>query len=216
MAISDIPGHLALPAGGTGPGVLLLHGWWGLKPAFVAYAERLAQAGFVVFAPDLNGGAVVDTIPEAEALMEQRDWQALGGLCLAAGAALREHPAVRGAGLGVVGFSMGAAWSTWLAANLPEVRAVSLCYGGRMVDFTQTSAAFLCNFAEQDDWEPLDGVHELHAAMQAAGREATLHLYPGAGHWFMEDDRPEYDPAAAALAWDRTLAFFQQHLNSPA
>ena len=68
-------------------------------------------------------------------------------------------------------------------------------------------AAYLGHFAETDEFEPQSNVDELEAALRRAGRPATLQRYHGTGHWFFEPDRPQFDPAAAGLAWDRTLAF---------
>jgi dienelactone hydrolase len=49
--------------------------------------------------------------------------------------------------------------------------------------------------------------------MEAAGLDLTLHTYPEAHHRFMEDDRPEYDPSSAGLAWERTINFLDDVLN---
>ena len=113
---------------------------------------------------------------------------------------------------------MGTTYATWLSTLRPEVAAVVLFYGGsdwQPPDFLQrTRAAFLGHFAPNDEWEgPDEGVRDLEAALRDAGKEATLHFYPGTGHWFMEDNRPDaYNPEAAALAWDRTLAFLRAEL----
>ena len=61
-------GFLATPASGKGPGVLVLHAWWGLNDTMKALCERLASEGFITFAPDLYHGKIAVTIPEAEAL----------------------------------------------------------------------------------------------------------------------------------------------------
>jgi carboxymethylenebutenolidase len=102
-------GYLALPAGGSGPGVLVLHAWWGLTDTFKAVCDRLAGAGFVALAPDLHRGRTAATIDEAKALvgMAQRDPDAVEAIALGALAHLRAHPAVRGDHAGIVGFSMG-------------------------------------------------------------------------------------------------------------
>jgi carboxymethylenebutenolidase len=63
-----------------------------------------------------------------------------------------------------------------------------------------------------DEWEPLDGVKAVENEIQAAGLDVTFHIYPGVGHWFVEEDRPEYDPAAAELAWERTIEFLKKNL----
>ena len=80
-------------------------------------------------------------------------------------------------------------------------------------DYRTARAAYLGHFAAHDDFEPLEAVRALEAKIRAAGREVTFHVYPGARHWFFEPNRPEYDPAAAELAWERTLAFLYDHLD---
>src|SRR5262249_5846595 len=62
------PGYLATPDGGTGPGVVVLHAWWGLTEPFRQVCDRLAEAGFVALAPDLYRGKSATTVEDAEAL----------------------------------------------------------------------------------------------------------------------------------------------------
>jgi carboxymethylenebutenolidase len=207
-------GYLALPDQGHGPGVLVFHAWWGLNSFFLELCDRLASAGFVAFAPDLYQGRTVATIDEAEALLKQRDAAAMQAIAEGALAYLRAHPAVRGDGVAALGFSMGAAWAAEMASAAPDdIPAVVLFYGTVDADFAQARAAYLCHFGENDDFEPLDGVGQLEAGMRAAGRYVTLHIYPGAQHWFFETDRPEYDATAAELAWQRTVEFLQKQLH---
>ena len=69
-------------------------------------------------------------------------------------------------------------------------------------------AAYLGHFAENDQFEPQSNVDNLEETLRRAGRPVTFNIYSGTGHWFFEADRtPAYNPAAASLAWDRTLAF---------
>jgi carboxymethylenebutenolidase len=206
-------GYLALPDQQPGPGVLVLHAWWGLTPFFQELCERLAHAGFVAFAPDLYQGRTAATIDEAEALLKQRDSEAMQAIATGALAYFRAHPAVRGDSVGAVGFSMGAAWAAALASAAPaDISAAVLFYGVVAEDFTQARAAYLGHFGEDDEWEPLDGVRQLEADLRAAGRPTTFHLYPGAQHWFFETNRPEYNADAAELAWQRTIEFLHTHL----
>jgi len=107
---------------------------------------------------------------------------------------------------------MGASWSLEVAANEPDVSAAVLFYGTNGVDFNNVKAKILGHFAEVDEWEPLDDVRQMEADMKAAGLEVTLHTYPKAGHWFVEEDRPEYDSASALLAWSRTFEFLRKNL----
>ena len=206
-------GYLALPNQEHGPGVLVLHAWWGLNPFFKELCNRLAGAGFVAFAPDLYQGRIAATIDEAKALLEQRDFEAMEAIAAGALTYFRAHPAVRGDGVAALGFSMGAAWATAMASVAPtDIAAVVLFYGADTGDFARSRAAYLGHFAEHDEWEPLDGVRQVEASIRAAGREVTFHIYPGAQHWFFETNRPEYDADAAAVAWQRSLDFLQKHL----
>ncbi|HEU5103921.1 MAG TPA: dienelactone hydrolase family protein [Roseiflexaceae bacterium] len=207
-------GYLALPAQGNGPGVMVLHAWWGLNSFFHELCDRLAGAGFVAFAPDLYQGRIATSIEEAEQLLKQRDMQAMQAIADGALAYIRAHPAVRGDGVAAIGFSMGAAWAADMASAAPDdILAAVLFYGTVGADFATSRAAYLGHFGEDDEWEPRDGVRQMEADMRAAGREVTLHFYPAAKHWFFETNRPEYDPQAADLAWQRTVEFLQKHLR---
>jgi len=201
--------YLASPANG-GPGVLVLHAWWGLKPFFKQVCDQLAKQGFTVLAPDLYQGRVAKTIDEAKALMEQRDSELMGDIVKAA----KDHLISLRVGkpIGVLGFSMGAAWSLAVAESNPDVSAAVLFYGAGEADFSKVKAQILGHFSEVDEWEPLEYVRAMEAEMKTAGVDVTLHLYPKAGHWFVEEDRPEYDSASALLAWSRTYEFLRKNL----
>lgn len=209
-----VVGYEALPAGGQGPGVLLLHAWWGLNDYFKEVCDRLAGEGFVVVAPDLWGGVVATTVDEAQGLLDQSDGAALFQAASDALAHLVAHPAVGGRPVGAIGFSMGAAWAIYLTGVRPALRAVTIFYGNGEGDLAAARAAFQGHFAADDPWEPAEGVAQLHDALVAAGREVTFHTYPGTGHWFVEANRPDaYNAEAAALAWERTFAFLKAQLG---
>lgn len=199
--------------------MLVLHAWWGLTDVIRDFCDRLAQAGFVAFAPDLFSGKVARTIVEAEQHLavfdEEHD---VPPIVLSAVEELRSHPAVTGNGLGAVGFSLGAYWALWLAQQKPDViRAVTLFYGtnGGGGDFSQSKAAFLGNFAETDPYEPADGIQALQKNLESANRPTTFYTYPETGHWFFEKDRHEaYRPQATQLAWERTSAFLHAQLDA--
>lgn len=209
-------GYLALPAGGRGPGVLVMHAWWGLNEAFTGVADRLAAEGFVALAPDLYQGRIAKTIDEAKGLREQLDMPKMEATARAAVGVLQARPGVQPDKLGAMGFSMGGEWSGLLSEWYPEViRALVLVYGAAPAEFGAARAAVQGHFAEADEWESLDYVREMEEAMRAAGREVTLHIYPGVGHRFFEPNRPDvYNSAASALVWERTLAFQHDKLGS--
>ena len=101
-------------------------------------------------------------------------------------------------------FSMGTDWAVITAAKEPDVAATVLFYGYYSPDFSKMRSKVLGHYAEKDEWQPFDGAKKMEQNMKAAGVDVTLHIYPGTAHWFMEEDRPEYDSAAASLAWERT------------
>jgi carboxymethylenebutenolidase len=216
------PGYLATPETGTGPGVMVLHAWWGLTEPFRQVCDRLAEAGFVALAPDLYRGQTATTIEAAQALaqalnqQEERVRGDLGG----AVQSLHQHaspvPADGRGTLGVIGFSMGGAYTLDLSVTLPEeIAAVVLFYTTYSgLDYRRAQAAYLGHFAEQDPFEPAEAVAAMEQELQAAGRPATFYTYPGTTHWFFEANRPDaYDAAAAALAWERTIAFLDTELR---
>jgi carboxymethylenebutenolidase len=204
-------GYLSIPESGQGRGVLVLHAWWGLVDEIKSLCDKLADNGYATFAPGLHFGKTASTVAEAEALValtEGPDRPAVQATAEAALVYLQNHPAVQGDKLGAVGFSFGAYYALLLDELHPGAFAgIVLFYGMVGADLSGSSARFLCHFAEQDEWEPMENVTKMAAA------NANIHIYPGTGHWFFESNRPDaYDPEAAALAWQRTLAFLDETL----
>lgn len=195
------------------PGILVLHAWWGLTPFFKQLCDRFAAEGFVALCANLYGDRTADTIDGATALMKQADQPFMQAVALAAIDRLRTY-APQG-GLGAIGFSMGGSWAGELSTVRPDdFKAVALFYGATVPDFTLSKAAFIGNFAEHDDWEEDEWVQKTRDGIQAAGLECEWYVYPGTGHWFFEDNRPDaYNAEAARLAWERTLAFFKAKLR---
>ncbi len=206
--------YLALPAGDTGPGVLVLHGWWGLTPFFRDVCDRLAAAGFVALAPDFFAGETADTAEDAESLLAAASPDQLAHLSRSSLVTLRDVPGTPDGPVGVLGFSMGASMALWLAARVPEeVAATAVFYGVQDIDMADATCAFLGHFAEDDPLVPDDDLTLLEADLHLLGRSTEFHRYPGTEHWFFEQDQPQFDEAAADLAWDRTLDFFRRTLN---
>jgi carboxymethylenebutenolidase len=213
---TDHRAYLAVPDRGSGPGVVVLHAWWGLTPVFTDICDRLAGEGFVALAPGLfPGGATATTIAEAEALLGTLDEATVAERVVqSATEQLLGLPAVTGGSIGVIGFSLGAYWALHLSQVRPDdAGAVVVFYGTDDGDYHAARAAYLGHFAEHDDFEPLEAVRSLEERIRAAGREVTFHIYPGTGHWFFEPNQPEaYDAGAAELAWERTLHFLKAQL----
>lgn len=212
MSLTQPAGYFAMPTNGKGSPVLVLHAWWGLNDTIKAFCRRLAESGFVAFAPDLYHGKVTDQIAEAETLsiaLSENDDQARAELAEAT-AFLKERG--ESASMAVIGFSLGAYYALDLSVNASDsVRQVVVFYGTGPADFSKSKADYLGHFAGNDDFEPQSNLDELEQSLKDARRPVTFHTYPGTGHWFFEPDRTQaYNEAAASLAWDRTLAFLRR------
>jgi carboxymethylenebutenolidase len=208
-----VKGYLALPPEPNAPGVIVLHAWWGLDSFFKSLCDRLAAEGFAAFAPDLNYGKVAKTIDEAKQFMPENEMEQIHPIAEAVPNFLRNQPEVGKEAFSVIGFSMGAAWALVLATEWPEeIGKVVLFYGTYPgLDFSTARADILGHYADQDEWgEPLEIVRATEADMRTARLSPTFYVYPNTKHWFFEEDRPEYDPEGAELAWKRTLEFLRQ------
>jgi carboxymethylenebutenolidase len=207
--------YRAVPPHGTGPGILVAHAWWGLNGTFRGVCDRLAGAGYVAIAPDFYGdGGFAMTIDEAEARSSGLDLPRAEQTLLGAVDRLRSDPSLTGEWIGTMGFSMGAGFALWLSQKRPdEVGAVVMVYGTGGGDYAASRAPVQLHYTPQDAYESLEDVEATKAGVQGAGRGLEAFEYPGLDHWFFEPDRPEYDVAAAELAWDRILTFLTRELK---
>jgi carboxymethylenebutenolidase len=195
---------------GTGPGVLVLHSWWGLTPMFRELCDRLADEGFVALAPDLLDGLRPETAAEAELELAEVDPNESAALILSSIVALRSQTDDPAGPVAVLGYSMGASWALWLATRQPDsVRSVVVYYGTQDIDFEDLTAPVLGHFAETDPFVSEDDVAYLEAQLRLLGKDVEIVRYPGTGHWFAESDREAHDAAAADAAWARTLEFLR-------
>ena len=194
MTDSPLNEYVAVPASGHGPGVLVLHAWWGLNDFVRQVCDRLAGAGLVALAPDLFHGAVATTIEQAEQNIQEEDGEATAAQVEAALDVLRRHPAVRGDQVGVMGFSFGAYYALWLADHRPQdVAAVVIFYGTGDLSLRPSRTRYLCHFAENDPYEPAEGVQAFTEALRSSGRSATVHAYPGGAPVIVPAEAPGYN-----------------------
>lgn len=203
----------ALPAEGTGPGVLFLHANYGLTDCMRNACDDLASEGFVVVAPDMFEGRTAHTMDESVALRAHRGsedrWRVIAkGLD-------RLQRRAGSPTIGVVGFSMGGHWGLWLAqqALLPVTATVAF-YAVRGGDYRASRSAFQLHLAAADEYVDRSGIARLRRKLEAAGRPYELHMYGGTAHWFCESDHPDtFDASAAQLAWKRTIGFLHSTLG---
>ena len=193
------------PASGSGPGVLVAHPWWGLNRTIRDYGAALAREGFVVGLVDVFSGQTTTSIDEAEKLI-RKHWDAADGTLAQGFSELSD--AVTVPRVGAVGFSFG---GFHLLEQLGKQEKL-----GRVVTYYATHplperhAPVLAHFAGEDEFESAEDVAAMTAALAAAGPANATYSYPGTKHWFAEADRPEYNAAAAKLAFERTVAFLRK------
>jgi len=212
-------GYLAEPPAGkaNGRGVVVIQEWWGLVPHITRVADRFAAEGYLALAPDLWRGERTTKPDEAARLFMALNVPRVEKDLRGAVAALIERGA-RGK-VGVVGFCLGGQLALFAATTSPDrVGAAVDFYGVHPnvhPDFTKLACPVLGLFGEEDASVSPEVVHKLANAIREAGGTMTTAIYPGAGHAFFNDDRPEaYNAAAAADAWKKTLAFFADNLTT--
>ncbi|NES27287.1 dienelactone hydrolase family protein [Micromonospora terminaliae] len=181
--------------------ILLLHSVYGLRPAVLAAADRLRAAGHEVTTPDLYEVPAADTVDAGFALLEKVGRDTVLDRARAAAAALPPETVL-------AGFSMGAGVAGALLAERPEAAALLLLHGtGGDPASVRPGLPVQMHLADPDEYEPQDEVDDWQRAMTAAGAEVSVHRYPGAGHLFTDPGTPDHDAPAAAVTWDRVVAF---------
>jgi carboxymethylenebutenolidase len=208
--------YLALPARGSGPGVLVLQEWWGLVDHIRDVCDRLARAGFVALAPDLYRGETATDPDTAGRLMMDLALPRAARDLDGAVAALLGETATAGGTVGVVGFCMGGQLALLAGTRNRRIGAVVDCYGihpNVTLEWKDLAAPVLGIFAEQDSFVPPEAARKLEADLRAAGKRCSLAIFPGVGHAFINDSRPDvYDAAAAERAWGMMVSFLRAEL----
>jgi carboxymethylenebutenolidase len=198
------------------PGLILVHEWWGLTEHIRGIADRFAEAGFVVLAPDLYEGKVTKDAQEAARLMQSLDQQRALATLDAAVSYLGRQAGVRSGAIGVTGFCMGGSFALLLACHNQAIRASAPFYGDAPPDemLQQLNAPVLFIGAELDQWITVDKMERLREALRRYGKEGEVVIYPGANHAFFNDTRPEvYNREAAEDAWRRAVGFLSEKLG---
>lgn len=207
-------GYLAVPASGSGAGVVVLQEWWGLVPQIKGVCDRLAAAGFTALAPDLYHGEMAEhtEMDKAGELMTNLPADRAARDMSGAVTFLLEHDACASATVGVVGFCMGGMLALRIAAiEGGRIGVAAPFYGAPLgddsLDWSNLSATVEGHFAENDDFFGPEPVKALEAQLKALGKAVDFHVHPGTGHGFTNEENPlgNYNPAATEAAWTRTL-----------
>jgi carboxymethylenebutenolidase len=210
-------GYFVRPASSAGklPGILVVHENRGLNPHIEDIGRRLALDNFVAFAPDALAplGGYPGDEDKARALFQKLDQAKTREDFVAAAAFLKSRPECTGR-IGVVGFCYGGGIANMLATRVPDLGAAVPFYGNQppAEDVPKIKAPLLIQYAEKDD-RINAGWPAYETALKAAKVQYTAHIYPGTQHGFNNDTTPRYDEAAAKLAWQRTVEFFNKNLR---
>lgn len=223
-------GYAAWPtAGAPFPGLVLVPDVRGLSGHYRDVASRLAAEGFFTLAVDLYSREGTPELGDISAVFEWMrrlpDRRVLADLA-AAVAYIAARPEVRAGAVGITGFCMGGQYALMAACSVSGLAACASWYG--MLRYAETSdlkpespldmaprlaCPYLGLFGEEDPVISLADVEELRAILEREGKTFEIKTYPGAGHAFFNDTRPDaYRPEAAADAWSRCLTFLRRHL----
>ncbi|CCQ73707.1 dienelactone hydrolase family protein [Magnetospira sp. QH-2] len=210
----EATGVIAMPDVTPAPAVLLIHEWWGLNNQIKTVAAEFAKLGYIAIAVDMYGGNVatdregamkymksVDSTKGTEQLVTLVDW-------------LRNHKQCTGK-VGTIGWCFGGGWS--LNTSLATPVDATVIYYGRVTKTAAQLASLqspvLGHFGTQDKSINAAMVGGFEKAMAEAGKtDLTVHWYD-ANHAFANPTGSRYDEEDAATAWERTLAFYAQHLR---
>src|SRR3954471_74469 len=213
-----IKGLLARPKaeGVRFPAVLVIHENRGLNPYITDVARRLAVQGFLALAPDALTplGGYPGNDDEGRAMQAKRDPAQMIEDFIAAAELLKAHPKSNGK-VGAVGFCYGGGVVNTLAVRIPKTIAAGVPFYGRQPraeDVPKIEAPLLIHYAGLDT-RVNEGWPAFEKALKAPNKEFEVHIYPDVNHGFHNDTTPRYDKQAAELAWERTIAFFKQHLG---
>lgn len=214
----EVRGYLARPADRKpGPGLVLIHEWWGLNDNIRENARRFAELGYVALAVDLYDGETAADRDGARRLaggVRKDPESAFANLRQAVDYLAALEGEVDPARIASVGWCFGGGWSYQMARNDLGVKA-SVIYYGRFNpedDLSRMRAAILGHFGEKDRGIEVDDVREFQAKLKTLKGDHMVFIYPNAGHAFANADSRNYDEAAAETAWKRTLEFFRRNL----
>ncbi|HEV7968178.1 MAG TPA: YghX family hydrolase [Candidatus Acidoferrales bacterium] len=213
----SIRAYLVRPADGKGklPGVLVVHENRGLNPYIADVARRLGVAGYLALAPDelTPVGGYPGDDDKGRDLQAKLDPQKMMEDWYAAAVFLKSNPACTGK-IGVVGFCYGGSVTNALAVRMPDLAAAVPFYGMQPTaeEVAKIKAPLLIHYGGLDE-RVNAGWPAFEAALKANHVTYTAYIYDGANHGFHNDTTPRYDQAAATLAWDRTMEFFNKTLR---
>jgi carboxymethylenebutenolidase len=233
VQIGDIDVYVAHPVGaGPHPSIVVLEEAFGRVAHIEDLCRRFANIGYVAASPELyarTGAPGHDFAVVLPAMFGLPDHQIVSD-CEAVAAYLRGLESTT-AKVGIIGFCMGGRATALCAFSSTVYDAAVPCWGGfinratfddettdsrptKVADLAENLACPILIVGGADDQNPSpDELTALHDRLEAAGKQARLELYQGAGHAFLADYRDSYNEAAAHELWGDVVDFFAANLR---
>jgi len=228
----DMEGYLAQPEEeGRYPAVLVIQEVWGVNSHIQSVTDRLPGKGYVGLSPAMfhrQGRMLMGLHEEMDTAIQRMsacvDDEIIADIQAAVNY-LRSLPSVDPDKIGITGFCFGGRVTYLGACTVPEIKAAAVYYGGRIlqplgidgpspVERTSGINGPILGLFGEDDANPSPGdVAQIEAELKKQGKTYSFHMYPGAGHGFLCDARASYRRDAALDAWDKTIAWFDEHLK---
>ena len=211
-------GYFARPANASAklPGIVVIHENRGLNPYIEDVARRLAVANFVAFAPDALtplGGYPGDE-EKAVKMFATLDVGKRTEDLMTGANTLKARPECTGK-IGAVGFCFGGGVANAMAVRIPDLAGAVPFYGAQPAagDVAKIKAPLMIHYAGLDE-RINAGWPAYEAALKENKVRYEMFMYANTNHGFHNDTTPRYDEAAAKLAWQRTLDFFNKNVRS--
>ena len=225
-------GYLTQPeAEGRYPAAIVIQEVWGVNAHIQSIADRLPSQGYVGLAPAMfhrEGRMTMGLHEEMQSAIDRARRCTDANIISDVRAAvdyLKSLPFVQPDRIGIFGFCFGGRVTYLSACNIPDLRAAAVYYGGAILQpmggegpspMDQTAninAAMLGLFGEEDQNPTPADVATIEAELKKHGKTYEFHMYPGCGHGFHCDGRASYRRESALDAWDKTIAWFDQHVK---
>lgn len=196
------------------PGVVVVHENRGLNPYVADVGRRASVEGFIAIAPDALSplGGYPGNDDEGRKMQKTRDRDDVLNEFIAAYDYLYNHPKCNGC-IGVVGFCFGGWVSNMMATRIPGLKAAVPFYGLQpsAEETALINAPLLIQYAD-DDERVNAGWSDYEQALKKHNKDYQVYFYENSKHGFHNDSTPRFNPDSAALAWQRTIAFFKKKL----
>lgn len=214
---NKVTGYLATPEDGgeDNPGIIVIHEWWGLNDNIRMMTDKLAGEGYTALAVDLYNGNVAESPENAKKYMSSVNQDAATDNISQAYKYLAEEQDADD--VGVIGWCFGGGWSLRAALSHPDKIDATVIYYGQLVTDTEQleklDMPVLGIFGAEDESIPPEQVNKFESALNEADVTNSIHIYEKAGHAFANPSGTRYVEDAAEDAWQKTIAFLEEHLK---